>query len=251
MLTMLPNRMRALPIDRIFPFNDNDLMIAASDQLVFGLRDIRDETGSVFSIRSIIEARTDIFGSKPFKDRNKEFTNLLFTRLERYFVTQKSDYIYFDLTEQEYLRDKIFKSHALTARVDIFLIDEKKFIPIDFEKLSPREYMPFRKSINEIGAVALSPPGVYVMMNDKSENFDRMNQDRMKKFRADVKMEKIFRKYPGLSGCKSKSEFNSLYRHIAKDLHPDRHGGDHEKFVDFQKDMDYITKKSKWYRGLV
>jgi hypothetical protein len=243
--------MRALPIDRIFPFNDNDLMVAASDQLIFGLRDIRDETGSVFSIRSIIEARLDIFGSKPFKDRNKEFTGLLFTRLERYFVTKKSDYLYFDLTEQEYLRDKIFKSHALTARVDIYLVDEKKFIPIDFERLSSRDYMPFRKPINELGAVALIPPGVYVMMYDKAENFDKMSRERVKKVRTDVKMEKIFRKYPGMSSCKSKDEFSDLYRQTAKALHPDLHGGNHEKFVEFQEDVDYITKKSKWYRGLV
>lgn len=251
MLMMLPNRMRVLPIDKIFPFNDDDLMIAVSDRLIFGLRDIRDEAGNLFSIRKIVESEQKIFGKQPFRERNRDFTGLLFTRLERYFVTKKSDYIYFDLTEQEYLRDKIFMTNSLTAKVEIYLIDEGKFIPIDFEQMSMREFKAFKNGLTEIGAIVGLPPNVYVMMNEKVENYDKFNRDRMKQFKVDVKLEKIFKKYPYFKDCKTIKEFNSIYRTMAKDLHPDRnHKVDPKKFAEFQVDVDYI-KKSKWYRGLL
>ena len=81
MLMMLPNKMRELPLNQVFPFDDNDLMVAMSDQILFGLREIRDDAGQVFSIKNIMEAKKDIFGKRDVGERNKEFTGLMFTRL--------------------------------------------------------------------------------------------------------------------------------------------------------------------------
>lgn len=252
MLMMLPNKMRTLPLDRVFPFDDNDLMVAVSNKVLFGLREIRDDAGKVFSIKGIIESKPECFGKQPISDRNKEFTKVMLTRLERLFLTRKTDYLYFDQEEQEYLQEKIFTDNALTAKVEIYLVEEDALAKIDFDHLTAMEFMRIKKEVAALGAVAVTSPAAYVMMSEKSLHYDRQNNERMKKFRVDKTLEAIFAKYPDMRACKTKKEFDTLYKKIAKQLHPDRnHNISVEEFQEFQEGITYITKKSKWYRGLV
>lgn len=243
--------MRNIPIEKIFPYDDNDFMIAASDTLVFGVTDIRDDAGNAFSIRNIMESRGDVFGSDGFEKRTQEFSKILFTRLERFFVTNRCDYIYFDMEEQQYLKEKIFHTHALTAKVEIYMIEDGYFVKKNFDTMGMMEYSKIRNEINSLGLIAACSPREYIMMSEKSKNYDKFNRERMKAFQVDRKLEKIFTKYHGMQDCKTHKEFNKVYKHFAKELHPDVNQDiSAEEFQTFQEDIRYI-KKSKWYRGLM
>jgi len=250
MLIMMPNRMRNIPVEKIFPFDKKDIMIAMSENVVFALRDIRDDAGSVFIIKNIIESKSAVFGAQGFDERAKDFSEILFSRIERFFVTKRSDYIFFDKEEQEYLKKVIFSESALTARVEIYFIENNSFVKQDFEKMGLLEYSKIRVELSELGALAATSPKDYASMHEKSRNYDKITADRMAAFKIDKKLDKVFAKYHGLKDCRTQIEFNRIYRDLSKKLHPDINDGTESEFKDFQEDFAHV-KKSRWFKGLV
>lgn len=249
MLVMLPKQMKDLPFEKMFPYDDNNICIALSPQVIALLSDIKNDEGSMLSVRAIYEADPNTFGNQDFTERLEEFCALINTKFLRFFVTKKDKFLFFDEIEQEAL-SKVMNSHALTAKVSIFVMGENGMREIDLNNVSLKGYAKIKKYIKELNAFFLMKPDTFIDMMAKAKYFDSNVRPR---YRGDVdrKLSDIFKKYPEFKEAKTKTEFKTIYHDLTKKLHPDvnKEEDASEKFQDMNDAAEYVMK-TRWYKEM-
>lgn len=246
---MFSKDLKRLSFDNIIPFNEDDLLIIANPYLSFRLTNIVDENNNFFSIKSIM-LDNDVFACKDFNVRCKEFARIMEARIERYFMTNKVSYLFFDDEEQNFLKGLI-RRNTLSATVAIYMRDDvrKSYEEIDYTDLSHKEHMEVSKYLRRLRAMMIVRPERYYTMyvsskKDAKERFEKFKKGKDKNF-----MQSMRDKYKKLSDIKTKKQFASYYRGLSKKYHPDMPGGSHELFAQINVDFESL-KETYWFKSL-
>ncbi len=169
-----------------------------------------------FKIGKVIESKKDVFNCESLSERMEEFAEIRDARYERFFITNKSPYLFFDEEEQQYLSKTSF-SLNLNCSLEIYIkdisgpmvkkeIDElslktQRFVVAELKKLKAREVM----TIGE--AIALRRAA---------------RQDKSVKAKEDeMTMETFFGKYGKLVSITTVDQFNRYRKFLLKKYHPD------------------------------
>lgn len=257
MLMLFSKQIAELPLSHCFPFKANELafMPGPRKDIFFVLKDIRDPDGYMLSIKRYMED-SPVFACSDFDARMDEFAKIMDTRLERFFDTKKTNYIFFDKEEQEKLGTTLVNK-KLSCVVDVYVRKGKEVRRVNLERLSERGYSLIRKPINEMGAVMCIRPDQYMRMTNQLRNKGKSRSDRFSAFSNKRKqqenntIDEIFAKYPELK-VEDTKEFAKAYRKLAIKLHPDKNQGDEtaaDKFADMIESVEKL-KETSWFRNL-
>lgn len=253
MLMMFGHSIKRMPLERAIPFDNDDLMVIVSPEIGFRLCNIASELGEVFSIKSLVNSREKVFGKVKFEDRVKDFAEVFQAKLERFFVTQKIDYLFFDGEEQREIR-KVLCKPGLSCSVEIYRIFKDKPPEIlDFLSLEKKEANKITKFLSACSVrTVIDCREYYYICNTKGINktpgagFERKNEK--KKTKENEQMEKFFKRYSKLSSFKSKEKVNNYFKKLVVKYHPDK-GGDPKLCAQVTSDFN-IIKKLGWYLDL-
>jgi hypothetical protein len=256
MLMMFPKSIRKLPWEKICPLNENDLLVIMNKNVAFGLMNIADEDNNYFSISQImrIPENTAVFGVGSFEDKCKDFSEIMDSRLERFFDTKKTDYIFFDKEEQKFLKG-VFANLNVTCQVELFAQKDGEYKKVNYEDISVQDFKKFRPFFSKLGVIYVIRPERYNVLNNVYKLKNESNQDKIKRAqeaKAQAELQaalKIVEKYPGLSEIRSQVEFKAFYRNLAKKLHPDVNSEGQNQFTEMNADFEKL-KKSIWYTKL-
>lgn len=247
MLILLPTKMKKLPIEHALPYNENDLMIVMSPDVAFVIKEIQNDRGEKFSIKHHIEENKIIFGNPEFEKRCSDFAEIFDARIERVFVTNKSDYMFFDQEEQKSIKE-VFTNNSLSGMLDVLIMKNGKFRPSMIEDMTMLNFQKVRPFLRKLNATYILHPDLFVRMNLA---YKRSEEKKKKNFIGKQKEEvsKIFEKYPELN-VNTKQEFKEAYRKLAKACHPDSvPGGDGQEFKKLGDAVNRL-RKSKWYKRM-
>lgn len=248
-LMMFSKGLRTIPFEQVIPFNKDDLLFIVDRDIAIRLSNIIDENNNVFSISYTMENES-VFKCKDFDKRCQEFSEIMPSRLERYFETNKADYLFFDLEEQKLL-EKIFRMSNLNCLVIIYLNRNGEFSEVQLEDLRLNESRKILKLLNKYKVRAVTKPDEYYKLKQIANN---KTEESKKKFEEMAKnldqktMKKYFKRYPKLGNLKNKSEVNTYYKKLVKKYHPDK-GGDSDIFILINEDFETI-RVSKWFNNL-
>lgn len=246
MLLMFGSALRRAPFERAFPFNNKDLMILANEKYGLRLCNICDETGQTFSIIDFMLDKPDIFG-KDVENRIKNFVDIFPGRVERFFKTKKSDYIFFDLEEQKFLR-KLMTKTGLSCSVEIYIYNKDHPASIiELEDIPVQDIHGILRFLSFCNVRAVMSADKYYFMANKKErqsyNFKKYKEDKIKEY---------FDKYPKLSSLDSKERVDKYFKLLLKKYHPDNNMDDIEAcelFKEISEDQEGI-KNTPWYKNL-
>lgn len=255
---MFCNDIQNVPLQQSCPLGEEDLLIIMDKNLAIGLSNIQNEADQFFTIKTIMEEGV-VFDCKDFENRCELFADIIDTRLERYFDTKKSKYIFFDEEEQKHIKN-IFRKNKLNCIVKIYIREneEDTFKELDFEDVSGYDYMKdpllmkAKKALRKLNVKYVISPDRYIELKQKRSKrvHDFKQSFERKKKEAELKqIQKYFDKYPGLSEIESETGFKSLYRNLAKKHHSDVATGDDDAFIEMKTDFDAI-KETLWFRNL-
>jgi hypothetical protein len=176
---------RKLPFSKICPYNENDLVVFLDPCTALIISNIQDAKDSIFSIKDIMENNIEVFGNQGFEERCKEFSKILSTRIERFFTTKKTHYMFFDKEEQMAL-EKAFNQFELFGIVKIFLRkdEESSFEEKDFDHLTNKEFMRVKKYIENFGIRYMIAPRRFYNINLKAT---MKSQESMKDIRFKIR----------------------------------------------------------------
>lgn len=246
---MYSKALKNIPFEQAIPYSKDDLLLVMTKEVALRLTSIIDENGAEFSISHTMETEP-IFKCKDYNARCEEFAEIMTARLERYFDTKKSDYIFFDLEEQKIL-EKIFNISNLNCSVIIYMQKDGEFKEIDLDDLDFTQSRKCLPILNKLKARSVLKPDEYYKMRQatkkKSEEQKKKFEQMAKKHQNEV-MGKYFKRYPKLSSFKTQTEVKKYYRKLAKKYHPDA-GGDNDIFIIINEDFDIILN-SKWFNKL-
>ena len=256
MLMIQPKGIRRIPLDKVMPYNEDDLLFFLSHDSAMVINKIQNERGERFSIKELIE-KNEVFACNDFYEKVSEFKDKFFkARLERFFVTKKVDYLFFDAEEQDFLQ-KVFEENHLEAFVELQVREpsgefKKKTIVENLTEKSYDEY--FGKEL-----IKLKIP-VFVGMSTKMRfSIERkVKQEGKRKNRFNLwekikeaemrRLDEVFEEFPELR-ARTKQEFKDIFRALSKKYHPDMNGGDDEIFKSLNEGTETL-KKSSWYKNL-
>lgn len=252
MLMMFGNAIRRCPLEQAIPFDNNDLMVIVSKNIGFRLCNIISERGEVFSIRKLMNTDEKNFGKVKFEDRIKDLADIFQARLERYFVTKKTDYIFFDGEEQRAIRKYLCKP-GLSCSVEIYRISKEEPEIIDFLSLDRKEASTITRFMSLCSVrTVIDCREYYYLCNDKgikSSKFEQSNAKFKTKMDKEKKqMEVFFKRYPKLSSFKSKEKVNKYFKKLIIKYHPDK-GGDGETCAQITSDANAI-RETNWYKNM-
>lgn len=249
MLMMFSQALRGIPLERCMPFNNDDLLIMMDNNIAFALTNIITDEDKQFSTRYIMENQA-VFSCPNFKDRMMNFTEIMSSRLERFFDTNKVDYIFFDLEEQKFIKS-LFNKQSLSCVVNIYLITPEGFketnledIPISKSRkvlaylsqlkvrtcIDTREYYNLKSNFNKRAKSA-------------NENFKK-RASKMGKISLDI----YFKRYSKLMMLDEQTKVDKYFKLLKKKYHPDI-GGNEDIFKTINDDHAKI-KESFWYKRL-
>jgi len=259
MLMMFGSALRRAPFERAMPFNDSDLMILVNPDYGFRLCNITTEDGEKFGIKNFMISETevsgqkpkDIFGKKPFEERVKEFGEIFNGRVERFFETEKSDYIFFDLEEQKYLR-KLMSKKGLSCSVEIYKYHKNKPPEkIEYLDLPYEEAIMITKFLSSCKVRTVLNCRDYYYMNKANHEKSRERRSKYSNFnnKRDSEMEILFNRYKQLRDLTSKERVDKYFKALTVKYHPDREGGDAEICATIREDFGNI-KEGRWYINL-
>ncbi|MGL5717691.1 MAG: hypothetical protein ACRCX2_32060 [Paraclostridium sp.] len=248
MLMMFGQSMKYLPFDRILPYNDDDLLVVVEKDIAFRLSNIVTDTGSKFSIRYTIE-NNDVFSCERFDQRVIDFLSILDTRLERYFETEKSGYLFFDEEEQSVLH-KMFSTRNLNCHVEIYMNTGATFKQVVLEELNPKITNRIIKHMSALRIRGILDCREYY---DYKFNQYKKVKETMKKFNMKKRgaMDVYMKRYPKLAHITSKSVFKKYFRQLLAKYHPDANfdSNANDIFVVINNDKEAI-EKTGWYKKL-
>lgn len=236
-----------LPFDQAIIFNDKDLLIMVNTQVGFRLRNICDEVGRVFSISALMKENTEVFGEIELKERVNAFLRHFTSKTERFFVTHKGNFIFFDTVEQAFLR-KSLSSPGLSCSVDIYKIYENcEFQLIDYRSLDKVNAKIVIRYLDDCAVREVIPCSHAYKSNIGGRR-------RVYGEKVGVEFTKtIFDEYSYYKKLKlitNKKSFNRYFKLLKANYHPDRTGSeDSEIFKIICEDYDKL-KNTEWYHNL-
>ena len=259
MLMMFGSALRKAPFERAMPFNDSDLMVLINDEYGFRMCNITTEDGERFGIKNFMisdkemfgKKPVDIFGKTPFDQRVKEFGDIFVGRVERFFETKKSDYIFFDLEEQKYLR-KLMSKKGLSCSIELYKYSKDKSPEkIEFLDLPYNDAMMITKFLSscKIRAVLNCREYYYASKSNHDKNKERYSKYSNFTGKKDDKMDFFFARYKQLKTFTSKEKVDKYFKLLTVKYHPDKEGGDTEICSTIRSDFGTI-KESRWYINL-
>lgn len=256
MLMMFGSALRKAPFERAMPFNDKDLFILINPEIGIRLCNITTEQGLEFSIRDFITIDEDkVFKCEDFETKMKDFVEILPSRIERFFVTDKADHIFFDLEEQKYLR-KIMSRPGLSCSVEIYKFDKNKPAEkIDVLSLNAKESREVLAMLNAWRVrMIVDVREYYQLARDDFEEREARRaryEEFMKKARPKDPMETMFKKYPKLKGLDTKDRVNKYFKKLTVKYHPDNFQDKDttELCAEIRDDLAKV-KESSWYINL-
>lgn len=262
MLTIFSAGLRKLDYSRVIPFNDDDLLYMIDKDTAIRISNISTDKGAMFTVKHIMETselssvsggtKRKVFGNTPFEERIKDFNGILETRLERYFDTKKSDYLFFDKEEQDFLRTEIFSKLSMTGLVYVYIRTEDGFGEIDLLDLDTKRARYIISNLNKLKIRALMNSSDFYDANKIIKNKMDGARKRFKKKELKMKVDRMktfFKRYPRLSELVTSSQVDKYFKKLKSKYHPDREGGNHDIFVLINNDHKDIQNTS-WYNSL-
>lgn len=248
MLMLFSNKLKNLPFDRAMPYDDNDLLIIMEPNIAFRLSNLISDNNDNLSIRLVME-KQEVFACKNFDVRMNSFAPIMNSRIERYFETEKSSYLFFDEEEQEALF-RIFNGYNLNCHVDIYMHDGVSFSPVVLEELNPQIANNIIRHLTKIGARGVLESREYY--NYKVIQYKK-TKEAFKRFKRQSRNEMglYFARYSKLKDISSKKAFKRYFRLLLSKYHPDANSSEdaNEFFVIINNDLESI-KQTGWYRKL-
>ncbi len=246
MLMLFSGGVRGLPTEQLIPFDENDFMLMLSPSVGIKLCNLMTDDGDKFKIGKVIESKKDIFSCESLPERMEEFAEIKDARYERFFITNKSPYLFFDEEEQQYLSKTSF-SLNLNCSLEIYIkdisgpmvkkeIDElslktQRFVIAELKKLKAREVMTVGEAMSLRRAA---------------------RQDKSSKAKEDeITMETFFDRYSKLSSITTAEQFNRYRKFLLKKYHPDISKEEFaaEKSARINTDFDVLVT-TEWYKKL-
>lgn len=251
LLMMFSKDLKRLPFESIIPYDENDLLLIANPYLSFRITNMVDDNNNYFSIKSIMQDNAVPFACPDFNVRCFEFAKIMEARIERYFVTKKVTYLFFDDEEQIFLRN-VIRKNTLTASIIIYMRSDVRepFKEIYYTDLDRKEYMDISKYLRRLRIMAVVKPDRYYTMytttkKEAKERFDNLRKNKNKEF-----MKKMYHKYPKLKQVKTKEQFRNYYRGLSKKYHPDSPNGSHELFAEISSEFE-LLRETYWFKTLI
>lgn len=251
LLMMFSRDLKRLSFDCMIPYNENDLLLIANPFLAFRLTNMVDDNGNYFSIKSIVTENDKVFACPNFNQRCLKFAEIMEARIERYFVTKRVDYLFFDDEEQNFLK-MLIRKNTLTATVIIYRRPDTRsqFKEVDYTDLPRKEYLEISRYLRRLRVMTLIKPEAYYNLyastkRDTKERFEKMRKSKDKDF-----MQKMYKKYPKLKNVETKTQFKTYYRGLSKKYHPDVNANNSDVFAEICTDFELI-KETQWYHTLM
>lgn len=255
-LMMMDRAIGKLDLAKVMPYNSTDIMYAANPNLFFVLKNMTNQRGDRFSIEDIVLEQKEIFATKDFKKRCSDFSAIMDSRLERYFITKKSEYVFFDGEERKAL-EKILKQNSMFCFIDIYVRKNGKMHPVIFESLTPAKFNKLARQFDQLGLLYVVNPAQWIMM--KASNVDSEYEKRREKFKefrhkkrtgSESSARDILSEYPELN-VTSKKQFNSAAKKMLAKLHPDNNQGKDtaDEFMELKDKLEKL-KSSLWFTRL-
>lgn len=252
MLMMFGAALRKAPFERSMPFNEKDLMILISPEYGFRLCNITKETGDSFEIGSFIVQNPEVFGKQKYTERVHEFAEIFHGRVERFFITKKNDYIFFDLEEQKFLR-KLMSKPGLSCSVELYRYHKDKSPEkIDILDLPYEDGKIITKFLAACKVRHVDNCREYYYANKKRHDrtryqFNKEEFERRKQ--KEDELNKYFKKYPKLQSLDTKKKVNLYFKKLTVKYHPDKQDGDAELCTEIRGDFENL-KETAWYGNL-
>ena len=250
-LSLQPQSWRKLKWEQVAPFNENDLIMFLSPNLALVISGIRNSAGEnlEFSIKNIMqhEKYKTVFACNDFSKALDNFAEIMDARLERYFITKKAKYIFFDEEEQSTLR-RIVREFSLTCKVTIHRRrkDTLTFEPRPMQLITSDEWAKIGSKISKAGVYCISTPDEYMRMSGRKRYPGRGILERERE-----QLRKIFEMFPDLNQH-DLNQLKKAYREYAKKYHPDLNQGDesaNQLYLKLQEAMAFI-ENTRWYKDL-
>ncbi len=245
-LTLNQKAWKKFPWEKTAPYDASNLIIFLSRNTAVAIKNIRSEADNLtFSISQVMthEDYAHIFACTNFHKQLEDFVEKMDTRLERFFITNKASYIFFDEEEQEALKG-IVKGLSFTCRCEI--LRRKKtgeFVRFSISDSTQSEWEKLSEMLKSIGVEVKMSLDEYMRYAAKHRVFSAKFKNAEKS-----KIQEILKEYPEFDKDK-KSEIKKAYRQYSKDCHPDTHPDDEsaqEKFAKLNKAYEELCKTA-WY----
>lgn len=235
---------RKLPFEQILPYDKDDLLLMLNGELGLRLCNMQTDDSRVLRISRIMETEESVFHCPKFDDRANEFAELLDGRLERFFISKKSPYIFFDQEEQVYLQKKVFSILDTNCAVEIYMrtieghlkrveyaeLDTKNRIRVlsAFKKYKVRAVMDIEEYSNLVNIETKG--GIHTISEE---------------------LQAIMSRYPRLPDIEDKQTFKRYRRFLSKKYHPDVSKEEHAREISSQINSDFDKlESSPWYQKL-
>ena len=257
MLMMFGHALRKAPFERAMPFNDKDLMILVSPEYGLRLCNVTTETGLTFEIKDFMISEKNIFKCDDFDKRLLEFADIFQGRVERFFITKKSDYIFFDLEEQKFLR-KLMSKPGLSCSVEVYrYYKDKSPERVDFLDIEYKESVKITRFLNACGVKMIMTARDYYFLAKSNHENTKERRSRYEDFvknREENETAIFFKRYKKLKDLDSQERVNQYFKKLTIKYHPDRNiakGGEDTTAIcaQIRQDFDDI-KETNWYKKL-
>ena len=247
MLVLFSKELRRLDLKAAVPYSVKDIMIFATPNIAFRITNVMNERGEIFSIKAMMEKET-VFACPSFEDRFEEFAKVMALRLERHFITKKTEYVFFDEEEQKVLRGHL-SSPGLSANVLIYTRAHiaEDFREVDFLKTSAMDHHEINVHMKKLRPVMMVKPETYYHL--ASANTDRRGKfDSMKHRRDRDVLGPVETRYPMLKHLGSPEQIGQYQKIMAKICHPDKLRED-TCYALVNIDFDDV-RSTRWYELL-
>jgi hypothetical protein len=240
--------LKRLTFETMIPFSKDELFLIINPRLAFRFSGIADDNNRYLDIKDIMEKEVT-FATPDFNKRCREFAQVMDTRIERYFITKKSPYVFFDEEEQDFLRG-IIKKNSLTATVTIYMREDTRgrFNKIAYTSLSAKDHIEVSRHLKRMRVMAVVKPDKYYSLHVSAKSRAESRYEKMNMAKESDFMEMIFSRYPRVAEIKDRNQFKIYYRGLSKKYHPDQ-GGSHEIFACISSDFEKL-KETYWYKKL-
>ena len=230
------------PWKQAAPYNASDIVVFLSRNTAVVVRRIRDDGENInFSISQLMqsESYSHVFACVDFEKSLQNFVSIMDTRLERFFKTEKADYIFFDEEEQSALKD-IVKGLSLSCQCEVLRRkkDTGTFESFNIMNSSKEDWDVLGKMLKKLGVEVVTSVDEYMRLKGKRV-FSFRN-------REDDAVKKILQDFPEFDKP-TKKEIKQAYRNYSKDCHPDTHPDDDgARFARLNESYEILCKTS-WY----